>query len=223
MALIQKAEQTTIQYNSSLTLQDIAKRIYDKDEIENYSIMEAINEHPLAKKPTVMRSKLAYREILRNVKPTPKYLLPGQIVLFHYAEPKFKEELEYYDKTPLTLFVGITRTNDNTIREVGINLHYFPPFTRAHIIEHSYNVFKPFFDDNFNKVTGKPNKFISYNVLKSILKRNTKIAFGVKMYIPVLRQASFVLPTRLLSTAVYTEGRFSKASLAQIYHFWRQF
>lgn len=222
MPVIQQSEKIVYDY-SSLSLKDLSKKIYDKEEIENYSILEAINEHPLAKKPTVMRSKLAYREILRNVKPTPRYLLPGQIVLFHYAEPKYKEELEYYDKTPLTLFVGITRTKDNTIREIGINLHYFPPFTRAHIIEHSYEVFKPFFDANFNAVNGKPNKFISYKALKSIMKKNTKLAFGVKMYVPVLRQASFVLPTRLVSTACYTEGRFSKATLSQIYHFWRHF
>ena len=55
--------------------------------------------------------------------------------MFYYNEPKFKEELEYYDKTPLTLFCGITRTKDNTIREVGFNLHYFPPYTRARIFE----------------------------------------------------------------------------------------
>jgi len=55
------------------------------------------------------------------------------------------------------------------------------------------------------------------------MRRNLKIAFGIKMYIPVLRQASWLIPTRLLSTAMYTEGHFSKATLQQIYHFWRQF
>ena len=55
------------------------------------------------------------------------------------------------------------------------------------------------------------------------MKRNTKIAFGIKMYIPVLRGATFVIPTRLFSTAFYTEGKFSKATLQQIFKFWRQF
>lgn len=221
MALIQKSEQTTLGH--SLNLHDISTKIYTKDEIDEYQLDEAINEHPLAKRPTTIRSKLAYKEILHNTKVTKKYLLPGQVVLFHYAEPKFKEELEYYDRTPFTLFLGITRTNDGNIREVGINLHYYPPFARARILAHTYNVFKPYFDKNFNEVTGKPNTFISYKRLKHIMKRNLKIAFGIKMYIPVLRQASWLIPTRLLSTAMYTEGRFSKASLQQIYHFWRQF
>lgn len=221
MPLIKKSEQATIGYSG--TLKDISTKIYDPDEIKIYQLDEAINEHPLARRPTSIRSKLAYKEILHNAKLTKKYLLPGQVVLFHYAEPKFKEELEYYDKTPFTLFLGITRTNDGNIREVGLNLHYYPPFSRTRILTHTYNVFKPYFDKNFNEVTGKPNTFISYDRLKHLMKANLKIAFGIKMYIPVLRQASWLIPTRLLSTAMYTEGHFSKASLQQIFHFWRQF
>ena len=221
MPLIQKSEQSTL--GQSLNLHDIVTKIYTNDEINEYQLDEAINEHPLAKRPTTIRSKLAYKEILHNAKITKKYLLPGQVILFHYAEPKFKEELEYYDRTPFTLFLGITRTNEGNIREVGINLHYYPPFARARILVHTYNVFKPYFDKNFNEVTGKPNTFISYKRLKHIMKRNLKLAFGIKMYIPVLRQASWMIPTRLLSTAMYTEGHFSKATLQQVYHFWRQF
>ena len=221
MPIIQKSEQATLGYSG--TLKEISSRIYDPEEIKVYQLDEAINNHPLAKRPTSIRSKLAYKEILHNAKLTKKYLLPGQVVLFHYAEPKYKEELEYYDKTPFTLFLGITRTNDGNIREVGLNVHFFPPFARARILTHTYNVFKPYFDKNFNDVTGKPNTFISYDRLKYLMKNNLKIAFGIRMYIPVLRQASWLIPTRLLSTAIYTEGHFSKASLQQIYHFWRQF
>ena len=221
MPIIQKSEQATLGYSG--TLKEISSRIYDPEEIKVYQLDEAINNHPLAKRPTSIRSKLAYKEILHNAKLTKKYLLPGQVILFHYAEPKYKEELEYYDKTPFTLFLGITRTNDGNIREVGLNLHYYPPFSRARILTHTYNVFKPYFDKNFNEVTGKPNTFISYDRLKHLMKTNLKIAFGIKMYIPVLRQASWLIPTRLLSTAIYTEGHFSKATLQQIFHFWRQF
>ena len=221
MTIIHKSEQSTL--GSPVNLRDITTKIYDLDEIKNYQLDEAINNHPLVKRPTAIRSKLAYKEIIHNTKPTKKYLLPGQVVLFHYAEPKFKEELEYYDRTPFTLFLGITRTKDGNIREVGINLHYYPPFARARILNHTYEVFKPYFDKNFNDVTGKPNTFISYDRLKHLMRTNIKIAFGIKMYIPVLRQASWVIPTRLLSTAMYTEGHFSKASLQQIFHFWRQF
>jgi len=221
MPIIQKSEQATLGYSG--TLKEISSRIYDPEEIKIYQLDEAINNHPLAKRPTAIRSKLAYKEILHNAKLTKKYLLPGMCTIFGYDEPKYKEELEYYDRTPFTLFLGITRTNDGNIREIGLNLHLFPPFARARILTHTYNVFKPYFDKNFNDVTGKPNTFISYDRLKHLMKNNLKIAFGIRMYIPVLRRASWLIPTRLLSTAMYTEGHFSKASLQQIYHFWRQF
>lgn len=202
---------------------ELAKHIYTEDEIERFRMDIAIDNHPLARKPTIVRSKLAYREILRNTKPTKKYLLPGQVCVFNYLEPKFKEDLEYYDRTPLVLFFGITRTKEGNIREVGINLHYYPPFARAKILNTLYEVFKSHFVKNFNEVTNKPNMFISWKALKRLLKRNAKIAFGVKMYIPVLRQQTYIIPTRLLGTSFYTEGNFSKATLAQIRKFWRQF
>ena len=64
---------------------------------------------------------------------------------------------------------------------------------------------------------------MSYDMLKHLLKTNQKIAFGTKMYIPVLRGITYQIPSRLFSTAFYTEGKFSKATLQQIWHFWRQF
>ena len=221
MPLIHKSEQTAL--GNVFNLKDLDRKIYDDEEIKYFRMNDAINDHPLAKRPTSIRSKLAYSDILKLMKPTTKYLLPGQVVLFHYSEPKYKEELEYYDASPLTLFCGITRTKDGNIREVGINLHYYPPFTRIRVINAIYDHFKPWFNKNFNEVNGKPNTWISYAEVKRLAKASAKIGFGVKMYIPVLRGASYVLPTRLIPTACFTEGHFSKATLQQIFHFWRQF
>ena len=186
-------------------------------------MMESINEHPLAKRPTSIRSKLAYKEILRNLKPDKRYILPGQIVLFNYSQPKFKEELEYYDNYPFCISFGIMRTEDGNIRECMLNLHYYPPFTRARILQQVFTHFRPYFEKYFNEASTKPNTVMSYKMLKHLLKTNQKLAFGTKMYIPVLRGATFNIPARLLPTAFYTEGKFSKATLQQIFHFWRQF
>lgn len=202
---------------------NVASHIYTPDEIDSFQLNEAYNLHPLNRRPTNIRSKLAYKEILNNLKPTSRYLLPGQIVCFEYLTPKFKEELEYYDRTPLTVFFGITRTNDGNIREIGLNLHYYPPHTRVNIMNKAYEVFKPYFNKFFNNPSTKPNTFISYESLKHIIKTNQKIGFGIKMYIPTLRSRSFLIPTRMLPTALYTEGHFSKATLQQIFRFWREF
>lgn len=212
-----------VSIGESPNLNEITSKIYTNDEIDVYKLEDAINKHPLGRRPMNIRSKLAYKELLQNTKPTTKYLLPGQLALFNYLEPKFKEDLEYYDRTPLTLFLGITRTNDGNIREVGLNLHYYPPFARARILNRIYEVFKPHWKKNFNQVQHKPNMMIDYNTLKHIMRHNLKLAFGIKMYIPVLRSTTHVIPARLISTAFFSEGHFSKATLQQIFKFWRQF
>ena len=221
MAVIQKSEQTTL--GNVRDIRDIISKIYTEEEIKSYRLDEAINAHPLSHKPTPIRSKLAYQQIMRELKPSNKYILPGQICLFGYQEPKYKEELEYYDRFPLIIALGITRTKDGVIREIGLNLHYYPPFMRAKILQQTFEVFRPYFEKFFNEPSSKPNAFISYKKLKALLRSNTKIAFGVKMYIPVLRGITYNIPARLLSTAFYTEGKFSKATLQQIFKFWRQF
>ncbi|MCH5166958.1 MAG: hypothetical protein J1F35_03610 [Erysipelotrichales bacterium] len=206
-----------------MDLKKLTHKIYTKEEMKQFSMELAINTHPLAKKPTILRSKLAYAQLLKELKPNKKYLIPGQLSCFFYQDPKFKEELNYFDQFPLTLFCGITRTDDGNIREIGFNLHYFPPHARAKVFLSVYNTFKHYFWDNFNEVNGKPNMMISYNALMRLCKRNAKIAFGIRMYIPVLRGTTYVIPTRLFSTAFYTEGRFSGATLMQIQSFWRRY
>lgn len=202
-------------------LADICSHIYTDDEIKKWRMDESINDNPLHRKPTIMRSKLAYREVLKELRPSTKYLLPGQISIFLYRNPKYADELEYYDGTPLTIFFGITRTKDGNIRELGFNLHYYPPFARMKIMNAVYEVFKDYYSKYFNEAPNKPNKYLNYKVLKTMLKRQ-KISFGLRMYIPVLRGKTYVLPTKLLPTAFYTEGHFNKATLKEIQKYWRQ-
>ena len=200
-----------------------AEHIYTDEEIDQFSLMKAYQMHPLAKRPINIRSKLAYKEIMNQIKPTNRYLLPGQIVCFEYLEPKLKEELDFYDKTPLVVFCGITRTKDGNIREIGVNLHAFPPHTRANVLNRIYEVFKPYFNKYFNTASTKPNAIISYDQLKHIVRTNQKLGFAIRMYIPVLRGTSYLVPTRLLPTALFTEGHWSKAALQEVFKFWRQF
>lgn len=62
MPLIKKPEQTTLGH--IFNLKDLDKKIYTDDEIRAFHLDAAIDNHPLARKPTSMRSKLAYKEIL---------------------------------------------------------------------------------------------------------------------------------------------------------------
>jgi hypothetical protein len=204
-------------------LRDIVNRVYGLDEIERFDIFEAIDDNPLSKKAGHVRSKLAYKYIMQNDYLSTKYLLPGQICCFTYNDPKTKDELEYWDKTPLTLFFGVFKTAEGNIREIGLNLHYFPPFTRKKVLDRVYNMFKSYFEKNFNEPSDKPNTLIDYQTLKHVLKRDSKIAFAVKEYVPSLRGLTYVIPAKMLPIAFYTEGHFSRATIQQVHAFWRQF
>ena len=214
----------TIQTTNGFTknLQEVVSHIYTDDEIRKFNMQAAIDNHPLSHKPTNLRSKLAYKEIISQVNRSPRYLLPGMFVVFGYRHPKYKDELKYYDGTPAVIFFGLMRTKESAIREIGFNLHYFPPFARARIITIVYNVFKQYYNKYFNEMPTKPNRMINYNVIKNMLDK-FGIGFGLRMYIPVLRGQTYILPTRMIPTMSYTEGHFNGATLGQIQRYWRKF
>lgn len=198
----------------------IDKYIYTPEEIKNFRLDEAINEHPLKRRPINLRSRIAYREILINTKATTKYILPGQLIIFNYPNPKFAEELEWYDKTPLSLIFGLIKTKQNNIREVGINLHDFPPFARTRVLNTIAVIFKQYNELQFNEPIHKVNKYINWPVLKRLCKKY-KIEFAIRMYIPMLRRNTHIIPVRLWPTASFTEGHFAKDTLVNIMTYWR--
>lgn len=202
---------------------ELLKYQYTPDEIRLYNPELAIQNHPLLKKPFPIRSKMAYAGIMQQIRPTNRYLLPGQLAVFGYANPKYKTELEYYDMTPLVLFLGIFRTKTGNIRELGLNLHYFPLFARTRMLYLCYDRFKPYWQHNFNFTFGRANQIMSYEAVKHIMKSNYHLNFGIKEYIPSLRGKTYLLPARLFSTAAMTEGRFSKATINQVMTYWRRF
>ena len=201
-------------------LQQIDQWIYTPEEIKRFRLDEAVNEHPLKRKPINLRSRLAYREILINTKATTKYLLPGQICIFSYPTPKTEEELEFFDKTPMVVFFGLARDKKQNIREIGINLHLFPPFARIRVMNTIYEVFKQYYQLQFNDPVHKVNRYINWPVLKRLCNKY-KIGFAVRMYIPMLRHQTHVIPTRLVPTAIYSEGHFAKDTLVNIMTYWR--
>jgi hypothetical protein len=215
-----KAGNTTI--GQVKDLREVVSHIYTDDEIKKFNMQMAIDNHPLANKPVNLRSKLAYKEIMTEVQRSPRYLLPGMFTMFGYRQPKYKDELPYYDGTPAVIFFGLTRTKDAAIREIGFNLHYFPPFARGKIIAVVYDVFRQYYNKYFNEVPSRPNRMVNYAVLKKLLDRYG-IGFGLRMYIPVLRGQTYILPTRMIPTLAYTEGHFNGATLGQIRRYWRKF
>ena len=75
---------------------------------------------------------------------------------------------------------------------------------------------------NFNEDQHRVNRVITWNQVKNLM-RHSKVGFAVRMYVPILRSRTYVMPTRLIPTATYSEGHFSKDSLQNIMTYWRHY
>lgn len=76
----------------------------------------------LAKKP-IMPGQLFKQE------KTTTNILPGNLYLFFY-DPKYKEELPYYDRFPLVF--PYRKIKDGFM---GLNMHYLPPYWRVRLLQ----------------------------------------------------------------------------------------
>ena len=80
---------------------------------KNFNMLKAIREERLYKANVKRRDATARKFVDENydIKGKPA-ILPGQLIMFNYFEPKTKEELQYYDAMPCTIFFGIVNTKN---------------------------------------------------------------------------------------------------------------
>ena len=91
-------------------------------------------------------------------------ILPGQLIMFNYFEPKTKEELKYYDTMPCTIFFGIIQT-ENGPRVIGFNLHYYPPRIRYELMDRIFDIYKPFYLKSWNSPLKQEMSYFNYKQL----------------------------------------------------------
>ena len=166
------------------------------------------------------RSQNARKEINENIeKSSKKQIVPGQLVMFNYFYPKTEEDLEYYDAMPCTIFFGVVNTQQGR-RYLGFNIHYYPPKLRYIIMNKIFEIYRPVYIKYFNEGLTKEIDAFDYQYLVENLKK-AKMDFGVRMYIPKLCGKPQVIPPKLWSTAVFTEGVFKKQTRAKIMNYWK--
>lgn len=76
-----------------------------------------------------------------NARLTEKPMI-GRMYLFQY-DPKGKKKLPYYDRFPLVIPIGSSRTNGFAAQQgsfIGLNLHYLPLPLRAKLMDALYTV-----------------------------------------------------------------------------------
>lgn len=130
----------------------------------------------------------------------------GQMFLFSY-NPKYREELPYYDKFPLVFPI---QGKGNGV--LGINMHYLPLQYRAKLMDSLYDTV------NNDKMDSSTRLKISYEILNSASK--------FKYFKPCVKH---YLNSQIDSRVIYIEPkewdvalflplqRFQKASTASVY------
>ena len=146
-------------------------------------------------------------------------ILPGQLIMFSYLEPATKEQLEYYDAMPCTIFFGIVKTK-NGPRVIGFNIHYYPPRIRFQLMNRIYEIFKPEYSKHFNTPLSEEMSYFNYKMLISQLQK-AKLDFGIREYIPNLMASIVPVPVSAWPKAVLTEGHFRKETRQQILNYWK--
>ena len=201
-------------------VKDEVKKKKSKDKPpKDFRLIQAIKEEALYKNNIIRRDNTVRRYVDKNlsVKGTPT-VMPGQLVMFDYFEPATKEELEYYDAMPCTIFFGVVNTA-NGKRVLGFNLHYYPPRIRYQVIDRIFEIFKPLYLKAWNEPLTKEMDYFNYKMLLQQL-QNAKLDFGVRMYIPNLMASITPIPVKDWQKAVFTEGRFKKRTREAIMNYW---
>ena len=190
---------------------------------KNYSLIKEIREDNLYKANVQRRNNSARKYIELNCTEginKPKNILPGQLIMFNYFEPKTKEDLEYYDAMPCTIFFGVHKTKDGD-RVIGFNIHYYPPRIRYRLMDRVFTIFESSYTNRWSKPLNKEIPVFSYELFMYQLK-NAKLDFGVRMYIPKLMAQITPVPPNSWHKAVFTEGAFKKTTREAIMNYWRR-
>lgn len=187
---------------------------------QNFDMLKAIRGEKMYKDNIKRRDKLSRKFVSENYDVLGKdTIFPGQLIMFNYFEPKTKEELQYYDAMPCTIFFGVIKTK-NGPRVIGFNIHYYPPRIRYRLINRIFEIFKPYYLKNFNTPLSKEISYFNYKMLIDQLQK-AKLDFGIRMYIPKLMGNVTPIPTAGWQKAVFSEGHFKKETREQILNYWK--
>ena len=149
-----------------------------------------------------------------------KDYVQGNMIMFWYLQPKLAEELEYFDAWPFTILLGEVTTKSGEKRIIGWNIHYYPPYIRYKILAFILEKFKADYKKGWNEGLLKPWTNFQYERFKREM-RKAKLDFGIREYDPHLMTKIRLIPPKLWTKAVFTEGLFRKKSREAILKYWQ--
>lgn len=157
----------------------------------------------------------------------------GQMIMFNYLQPIHKDELEYYDGKPVTLFFNMITVppkkdsqgkviSKGGKRVLGFNIHYYPPRLRRKILDRVLEIYRDVYEKFWNRNLTRDASGFDYEYLLKRLQK-AKLDFGIRMYDPALMTRILPVPANKWFLVALTEGQFFKKTRAAILQFWRSF
>lgn len=193
-------------------------------DVKKFNLLKSVKENKLYKISNRDKKARAiiddYQKNDKSAKTSKNLIVPGQLVLFKYLAPKTLEELEYYDASPCTIFFGIFNSSEGK-RVLGFNVHYFPPALRYIIMDKVFEMYKPVYRKYFESGLSRDIDAFDYRYLVDELERHN-LSFAVRMYIPSLIGDTCIIPPKLWTDAMFTEGWFKKETRARIMQLYKQ-
>lgn len=185
-----------------------------------YSLYKDIKTSPLAMRTDTDKSARNY--ITENCNMAARNrIVPGQMLVFEYFQPKTQDELEYYDASPCTIFFGVFNSSQGK-RVLGFNIHYYPPKIRRRVLDRIFEIYRPFYTKYFTEGPKKEIDSFDYQNLVASLQK-AKLDFGVRMYDPDLIGKAWMIAPNQWSVAVFTEGWFKKRTRQAIIKYWNNY
>lgn len=133
-----------------------------------------------------------------------KLLRPGLMYMFKY-DAKHKDTLEFWDRTPLDICIGVYRTKSGEPREVCINLHMLPERTRLLVVYQIYYMFRSKYKENLFVKDQKPIAVRWKDIAKPLERYG--IGFAVRQYIPSRRSQTVEIAQEDWKFGVYVNPR----------------
>lgn len=195
---------------SSFTIQRILEDAARKNQIfqKNEESQKWFIER--ARRTNIDSSKLI-REYSQEDLRTRNQLQIGSLYYFYY-DPKWKDELPYYDRFPCVFLTDLWKDSKGQTQVAGLNLHYLPYKQRAALMDALLDL------QNNATLTANKKLMISYGILKKA-KTNKWFAPTYKRYLKSHMRSKLVkVPYEEWSVATLLPVQsFEKAPVKQVW------
>lgn len=193
----------------------------------SFDFWEAMQNNEIAKSRNPAKAAVEWyqKEYVQNPERYVKrrIMQPGTLCMFDYDDPKYKEELAFYDTQPLVLCLQPFITKDEKIRILGLNLHLLPPKIRQLVLYQAFLLYK----SEYTAQLFTDKKALQVNVNWRQIKRQLEkygAGFCIRMYIPSRQKNVVEFRQEDWSKAIYIPSKgYKKTTIQKLEKLWREF